>query len=42
MLKIHELLNIFSNLKPENKEILYDFLVNLKTYNKDEIVLLLS
>jgi len=38
MLKIHELLNIFGDLKPENKEVLYDFLVDPRTYNdKNEI-----
>ncbi|MDK2839564.1 MAG: hypothetical protein PWQ83_1114 [Thermosipho sp. (in: thermotogales)] len=38
MLEIHELLNIFGNLKPKNKEVLYNFLVNPKTYeNKEEI-----
>ncbi|PNS00843.1 hypothetical protein X928_04110 [Petrotoga miotherma DSM 10691] len=38
MLEIHELLNIFSDLKPKNKEVLYNFLVNPKTYeNKEEI-----
>lgn len=38
MLKIHELLNIFSDLKPKNKEVLYNFLANPKTYeDKEEI-----
>lgn len=38
MLKIHELLNIFGDLKPENKEVLYNFLVDPRTYNdKNEI-----
>lgn len=36
MLKIHELLNIFSDLKPKNKEILYNYLLNDKTYEKKE------
>ena len=35
MLKIHELLNIFSDLKPKNKEILYNYLMNDKT-NEDK------
>jgi hypothetical protein len=38
MLKIPELLNIFGDLKPKNKEFLYDFLVDPRTYNdRDEI-----
>jgi len=38
MLKVHELLNIFSDLKPKNKEALYNYLVNDKTYeDKEEI-----
>jgi hypothetical protein len=38
MLEIHELLNIFSDLNPKNKEVLYNFLANPKTYeDKEEI-----
>jgi hypothetical protein len=36
MLKIHELLNIFSDLNPKNKEILYNYLLNDKTYENEE------
>jgi hypothetical protein len=33
MLKIPELLSIFGDLKPKNKEVLYNFLVDPRTYN---------
>lgn len=36
MLKINELLNIFSDLKPKNKEILYNYLTNDETFEYKE------
>ncbi len=38
MLEISELLSIFADLDPKNKEVLYNFLVDPRTYNdKNEI-----
>jgi len=36
MLEIHELLSIFSDLNPKNKEVLYNYLINPKTYEDKE------